>query len=212
MFHDEKYDALLLRFSGTNQDDFHQWTLLVKAALNSRELAEVFTDDNVEDVISEKGLSIINSAVGDNQLRAVNHCTGTKAAWDKLHTRYAGTSMVRKLSALNTVPITKLKRSDNIGNYIAVLKSHLSSLAMKGLELDESIKVAIFLPSVLERSGFAAISALVTSMQEQLVTWCYNSTLSMEEQIRISRCQAAKSLSPAPKQNMLAYFSSNAGQ
>lgn len=62
-------------------------------------------------------------------------------------------------------------------NHIAVLESEFSLLSMMGSELDESIRVVIFLSSLSERSEFVAIVASVATLQQQLATWNYVSNV-----------------------------------
>lgn len=203
MFRDEKYDVRLSRFKDTNQNGFHPRTLCVKASIKSRELVKAFTDANLEKTISEKALFNILSALGDDPLQAVWNCTRAMPASYKLHTRYAGFSMVDKLSILNTVLDTKFKRNDHKGIHIAVFRPQFSRLAMMGSKLDESTEVAILLSLLPGKAKFAAFAASVRTIQEQSATWNYVFTLFMEEQKRIFRSQAFGASSSAQMLNSL---------
>lgn len=183
----------------------------MKAALESRDLAEVLTDDNVGKGLLEKALSIFISALSDDTLRALQDITRVKAAWYKLQSRYVDISIVNNLSTLTTVLNTNFKRVDDIANYIANLKSRISRLATISSELGESMKVAIFLSSHSERSEFTAIAASVTTMEEQVATNNYIFMLFMKGQRRICESQAVGPSHFAPEQNTLKYSSSNAG-
>lgn len=63
------------------------------------------------------------SALEENLLRAVRDCTNAKAAWQKLHERYACVSMVNKLSVLNKHLNSKYKPSEDMDNYFSMLGS-----------------------------------------------------------------------------------------
>lgn len=41
-------------------------------------------------------------ALGDDQLRAIQECESTKAAWDKLQARYAGKTIGIEIGVLNS--------------------------------------------------------------------------------------------------------------
>lgn len=95
----------------------------VKAALRSTDLVSALTTDRIEPRTSDKVLSMIISALGDNFRRAVQERTSAETAWKKLHERYAGTSMVNKLSVLNVVLNIKLNFNENMGNHEAIAES-----------------------------------------------------------------------------------------
>lgn len=58
MSEENKYDTKLPRFDGSRTDDFHLWFLPVKTALKSGQVASALRDENVEENINERALSI----------------------------------------------------------------------------------------------------------------------------------------------------------
>lgn len=184
---DEKYDMKVPHFNGTREDDFQLWSLRIKAALRSRELASALIDEAVETKVNEKAMTIIITALGDNPLRAVQECLTAKAVWNKLQGRYAGQSMVNKLSVLNTLLNMILKKSSNMRDHIAILESQFSRLATMGSNLEESLKVAILLSSLSELMEYNAVTVSINALAESTTTWNYVYLIFMEEQKRLTQ-------------------------
>lgn len=74
MFNENKYGAKILRFNWGKDEDFRLWSLCLKAALQSRELASGLAKDSLEDNANERTMTIMISALGDNPLQAVQNC------------------------------------------------------------------------------------------------------------------------------------------
>lgn len=63
VMNEDRYESRLPRFNGSPEDAFHSWSLRIRAALRSRELASTLTDDEVSSHILEKVLAIIINAL-----------------------------------------------------------------------------------------------------------------------------------------------------
>lgn len=114
------------RFNGARDDDFHLWCLRMKTTLIVKKGASTLLKKDVSLDITEKALFLITCALGDKPLPAVQHCTTTRAGWDKVGTRYAGKTLINELRVLSIVWNITLKIENR--KVITVLKLRPNSL------------------------------------------------------------------------------------
>lgn len=100
---DAKFDIKLSMFNGSVEEDFQLWKLRVKVTLRGRDSIDELTNESFDKTITQKTLSIIISALGQNPLRAIQECETIYSVWQELHHRYAGKSVINKLNALNNL-------------------------------------------------------------------------------------------------------------
>lgn len=77
-FNDNKYMRKLIKFNGSQEEDFKICCLRVKAAFQSLELLKALETNTVADSKNEHVLSIVLSGLGDNPPRGIQSCTTTK--------------------------------------------------------------------------------------------------------------------------------------
>lgn len=108
---------------GNCGEDFSVWVLRVKAALSFKHPITALIEDTVDRRVSEKALSMIISALKDNQLRSIQECETVKETWNKLQQRYTRKPIVNKLELLNNMLSTRFKQGTNIGDHVNKVKS-----------------------------------------------------------------------------------------
>lgn len=146
-----------------------------------RELSAALTNENQEKIVNERALSIIISALGDNPLRAIQHCESAKEAWDKLESRYAGRTIMNKLGSLNTLLSMNLGTDTEMGDHVSLMESQFARLASMGSMIDEEMRVAILLTSIGNRPEYAPMMASINTLQDSVTTWNYVTVLLIEE-------------------------------
>lgn len=97
---EEKFEIKLPMFNGTVGEDSQHWELRFKTTLRGWDLIDALIEDAIDKTSTQKALSIMISALGDNPLKAIQECETTYSALQKLHHIYAGRSFINQLSAL----------------------------------------------------------------------------------------------------------------
>lgn len=95
----------------------------MKAALREKNLIEESVEGFVDKKTSGKALVIIIPALNDKLLKSIHDCERAKKAWDTLHQRYSGKTLVSNLRILNNPLTTKYEKNTDVWDHIAHLKS-----------------------------------------------------------------------------------------
>lgn len=138
-----KYEAKLLRINGTEEEDFHLWSVKVEAVLKSQALPLALCDENVHYTVDKQAKAIINASMGNNLLRAIQDCQSIKLACEKLETCYASKSTTNKLVVLNKLLYTKLRNYASMGDHISHLEAQYSRLVAMHSGFLENVKIAL---------------------------------------------------------------------
>lgn len=175
------YEANIAPFNRTTQDDFQIWALMVNAALQSRDLSQILSSDDVEKNVNKRTMVIMISALCNNPLRVIRKCRTEKEAWETLESRYSGKTIMNKLGSLTALYSIQYKRETSMIEHILTMKSHFAGLSAMTTNLDKGLNVAIFLFSLLELSKYARKRASVHTFHNSLATWSNATMLVIEE-------------------------------
>lgn len=81
---EENFEIKLPMFNESIEKDLHLFELRVKAASRGRDWSEAHNGEVVENIVTQKALSIITSGLEDNRLRTIQDCETAHGAWIKL--------------------------------------------------------------------------------------------------------------------------------
>lgn len=101
-----------------------------------------FNEDHVREGTNEKVLAIIVPAFGEKPLKVVKECEQAKHVWYRLHERYAGKTVIKRLTALRNLLNTSYTECRSMGDHIMRLESQYAHPAAIQTSLDDSTKVA----------------------------------------------------------------------
>lgn len=94
---ENKQEERITRSNAGKEDSYHLGSVRVRSALRSTEAMPAIRTSTIDEVSNKRDLSMITAAPGNNRQRIVQDCETFKDRQEKLETRYAGKSMVKKL-------------------------------------------------------------------------------------------------------------------
>lgn len=154
--------------------------------MRSRELGSAFTEDDMATNVLEKALSIVIHALGDNLLRTIPGLENCQRGMGQNATKVCRKTMINKLSISNTLLNKNFTNGEDMGDDVVSIESQFSRLASIGSTINESMKVAILLSSLLVSNECSPVIASVNTMQEHLTTRNHVTMNFVEEQKRIA--------------------------
>lgn len=132
---EKRYKASVPKLHGNKDHDFHLGSIRVKEALRGKELIIAWAKKSVESNVNEQAIAFVIMRLGNNPLRSIQECETAMEVWEKLQVKYAGKTIINKISILNSLLNTKFQRCADTGNHISLFEYQFSWLASMGSTL-----------------------------------------------------------------------------
>lgn len=94
-----KFEIKQQIYNERSGEEFHHWELRVKAALRGKDLIAAIEGEVVENIVTQKALSIVIPCLGENLQKSIQDCETADSAWIDLRHQFAQKSTVNELSA-----------------------------------------------------------------------------------------------------------------
>lgn len=171
MVNENMYEAKELRFKGSLNEYYEQYSLRIKVTLKSRQLKIALTNEDVQGKVDRQTKAIVIAAFGDNPLRAIQDCQSIEMAWEKLWTRYACETMINEPWILSDLVKLEPCRGKSTGDHISALQAQFSRLECMGSNVPASMKLALLISFLSILPQYVPMIASASTLQKELTEW-----------------------------------------
>lgn len=205
----DKYKAGNLTFRRSPEKYFQLCSMSLTASLRNRELETAVGTNNVKTSVDENVIALIISALNENSLHKIHDCTATRAAWNKLHTRYSAETTTNELRLLQTLFNLRNEEDKEMKNHVSYLESQLSRLLVVGTTLEEPLQVFLLMSSLLNVVEYQSITSSINDLPEHGTIWAYLTALLIEKSERVVQQKVNKPRNVSKTVSVVAASKSN---